>query len=171
MKSYNRLFEEATSDEAIESALMQASRGKRTRQAIKRVLDKKEKYIKRFKDWLIRGEYKPAVHKAVYINDGFSRKKRIIIQPYFYPELWVQRLIINVLKDMFLKGMYEFSCGSIPNRGVHYGKKYLEKFIKNNPKEIKYVLQFDIHHFYQSINIDILKEKFKKYIHDWKRSK
>ena len=64
-----------------------------------------------------------------------------------------------------MKGMYQFSCGSIPGRGIHYGKKYLEKFIRENKSEIKYVLKFDIHHFYESINVDLLKERFRKIIH------
>ncbi len=148
------------------SSLRNASRGKKNRPEIKRILDNTEKYIKKFKEWLINGEYIPARHNAVLINDGFIQKKRIVIQPYFYPEQWVQHVVITVLKPIFKKGMYEYSCGSIPNRGIHYGKKYIEKFIKNNPKEIKYVLKFDIYHFYQSINVDILKEKFRKTIHD-----
>ncbi len=168
MKSYNHLFEIAISDDVILSSLMSASKGKRERPNVQRILQNKEKYIKRFKEWLQRGNYKPLRHRATVINDGFILKKRIIIQPYFYPEQWLQHIIVATLKPVFLKGMYEYSCGSIPNRGVHYGKKYLEKFIKNNKSEIKYVLKFDIHHFYQSINIDLLKARFKKYIHDEK---
>lgn len=166
MKSYNHLFEIALSDEIINSSLINASKGKRKRFEVLRLLENKEKYIKKFKEWLIKGEYIPAEHKAVLINDGFIQKKRVVIQPFFYPEQWAQHVVINTLKHIFMKGMYEYSCGSIPGRGIHYGKKYIEKFIKNNPKEIKYVLKFDIYHFYQSINIDLLKEKFKKTIHD-----
>lgn len=166
MKSYNHLFEIALSDEVVESSLMNASKGKRDRPDVQRILKNKEKYIKKFREWLTSGELIPIKHKAVVINDGFILKKRTVIQPYFYPEQWLQHIIVTTLKPIFLKGMYEFSCGSIPNRGVHYGKKYLEKFIKNNKSEIKYVLKFDIHHFYQSINIDLLKTRLKKLIHD-----
>lgn len=145
---------------------MGASKGKRSRYEVQRILERQEKYLKKFKEWLIKGEYIPMEHKAVLINDGFIQKKRIVIQPFFYPEQWAQHVVVNTLKPIFMKGMYDFSCGSIPNRGIHYGKKHLEKFIKYNPKEIKYVLKFDIYHFYQSINVDLLKEKFKRYIHD-----
>lgn len=88
------------------------------------------------------------------------------MQPYFYPEQWTQHIVVKTLQPMFLKGMYDYTCGSIPGRGIHYGKKYLEKFIRNNKAEIKYVLKLDIHHFYQSINIDMLKAKLQKHIHD-----
>ena len=168
MKSYDRLFEIATSDDMIFSSLLSASKGKRNRPNVARILENPKKYIKIFKEWLLLGDYKPLKHKATAINDGFILKKRIIIQPYFYPEQWVQHIVVKTLQPMFLKGMYEYSCGSIPGRGIHYGKKYIEKFIRNNKSEIKYVLKLDIHHFYQSINIDLLKARFKKYIHDEK---
>ncbi len=168
MKSYNHLFEIATSDEVLISSLHGASKGKRNRPAVLKILENQDKYIKLFKEWLLKGDYKPLVHKATLINDGFLLKKRIIIQPYFYPEQWSQHVVVETLQKIFMKGMYVYSCGSIPGRGIHYGKKYLEKFIKNNPKEIKYVLKIDIHHFYQSINTDLLKERFKNLIHDEK---
>lgn len=168
MKSYNHLFEIATSDDIIESSLMSASKGKRHRPEVKRVLENKEKYIKKFKEWLFGGLYEPVKHNAIYINDGFLLKKRVVIQPYFYPEQWTQHIIVKTLQPIFMKGMYEFSCGSIPGRGIHHGKKHIEKFIKNNRAEIKYVLKFDIHHFYQSVNIDLLKARLNKVIHDEK---
>lgn len=166
MKSYNHLFEIAISDDIILSSLSGASKGKRDRQEVKRIFDNLEKYIKKYRDWLLKGEYTPIRHKAVNINDGFLLKKRVVMQPYFYPELWTQYIIVKTLLPMFLKGMYDYTCGSIPGRGIHYGKKYLEKFIRNNKAEIKYVLKLDIHHFYQSINIEMLKAKLKKHIHD-----
>lgn len=166
MKSYNHLFEIATSDDVILSSLVGASRGKKERPQVKRLFANQEKYIKKFKEWLLKGEYSPEIHTAEIINDGFIEKRRIIIKPYFYPEQWAQHIVVNTLKTIFMKGMYEYSCGSVPERGIHYGKKYIEKFIKNNKSEIKYILKLDIHHFYQSINIDKLKERFKTIIHD-----
>lgn len=168
MKSYKHLFETAISDEILSTSLIAASKGKRKRPVVQRILEKQEKFIKKFREWLVNGKYIPAKHKATVINDGFLLKKRVIIQPYFYPEQWAQHVVVETLKPLLMKGMYEYSCGSIPDRGIHYGKKYLEKFIKNNPAEIKYVLKLDIHHFYQSINIDLLKERFKNVIRDEK---
>jgi len=106
-------------------------------------------------------------HKAIKIYDGSSKKERLIIQPRYKYEQIIQHAIIQVLEPIFMRGMYEFSCGSIPGRGGHFGKRHIEKFIKrNNDSDIKYVLKMDIHHYYQSIDINILKEKFKKIIHD-----
>nr|DAS71255.1 MAG TPA: hypothetical protein [Caudoviricetes sp.] len=42
MKSYNHLFEIALSDEVVESSLMNASKGKRDRPDVQRILKNKE---------------------------------------------------------------------------------------------------------------------------------
>lgn len=171
MKSYNHLFEIAISDDIILSSLSGASKGKRNRPEVDKIFKNLDKYVKKYRDWLIKGEYTPIKHNAVEINDGFLLKKRIVIQPYFYPEQWTQHVVVKTLQPIFYKGMYEYSCGSIPGRGVHYGKKYIEKFIRKNKAEIKYVLKLDIKHFYQNININILKDKLRKTIHDEKMLK
>ncbi len=166
MKSFNHLFEVATSDEIIYSSLMDASKRKKDRPNVQKILLNKEKYIKKFREWLLKGDYQPIKHIATVINDGFLLKKRVVIQPYFYPEQWAQHVVVKTLQPMFMHGMYEFSCGSVPNRGIHHGKRHLEKFIRNNKSEIKYVLKLDIRHFYESVDIDLLKTRFKESIHD-----
>lgn len=61
---------------------------------------------------------------------------------------------------------YEFSCGSVPNRGAHYGKKYIERWIQRDKKNCKYVLKMDIRHFFESVDHDVLKAWLKKKIRD-----
>ena len=69
MKSYNHLFEIATSDEVLISSLHGASKGKRNRPAVLKILENQDKYIKLFKEWLLKGDYKPLVHKATLIKE------------------------------------------------------------------------------------------------------
>ena len=169
MKTYKHLIDIATSDEIMDGALMDGTEGKSDREEVQEVIEKKEKLKPLLREKFNNKELKPILHKAHEINDGFKQKKRIIIQPYFTPnkpEQWIQHIVVKTLKPIFMKGMYKFSCGSVPNRGVHYGKKYLEKFIKKNPKKTKYVLKLDIHHFYESVDIQILKERFAQIIKD-----
>ena len=75
-------------------------------------------------------------------------------------------MVVNVLKPIFMKGMYEHSYGSIPDRGAHLAKKYIKKWIKNGGKDVKYVLKMDIKKYFDSIPHDILKQKLAKLIHD-----
>ena len=116
-------------------------------------------------DWIV--NYKNAEHVPVYIYDGITRKERIIIVPTM-EELLVQHCIVNAMKPMFCKGMYEHSYASLPGRGAHKGKKVIEKWIRTDPRNCKYVLKMDIRHFFDSIPHDRLKAKLRKTVHDEK---
>lgn len=174
MKTYKNLFSKMFEDEIIDESFRIGVKRKRKRKDVQKIIKNyeqaKEDLIKIIK-MIASGELEPYVHKATEINDGFKLKKRIILQPYFSkqkPEQWIQHIVVQILKPIFSKGMYEFSCGSVPGRGVHYGKKYLEKYIKNHPKEIRYVLKADIHHFYENINTNLIKKRLKEIIKDEK---
>lgn len=169
MKSYNHLFEKAISDEIMDPALDDGIKGKKDRPEIQDILRNRIKYKQILRQKIIAGDLVPFIHQATLRIDRCNGKPRIIVPPRFdkeEPEQWIHHIVIKTLKPIIMKGMYQFSCGSIPGRGIHYGKKYLEKFIKENKSEIKYVLKFDIHHFYESINVNLLKERFRKIIHD-----
>ena len=171
MKTYKNLYSKALSDEIIDEAFRVAIKRKRLRPSVDYIIRHYEKCKKRIKKFIQSDKLQPFVHKALEINDGFKLKKRTIIQPYFSPrrpEQWLQHIVVQILKPIFMKGMYVFSCGSVPERGVHYGKKHLEKFIKTHPKEIRYVLKADIHHFYDNVNTNLIKERLKTIIKDEK---
>lgn len=171
MKTYKHLFEQTLSDDIIDEAFRVAIKRKRDRPEIARIIKNYDKAKEKLKNWLLNGERKPLLHKATEINDGFKLKKRTIIQPFFSarkPEQWIQHIVVLVLKPIFMKGMYVFCCGSVPDRGVHYGKKYLEKFIRENPKECRYVLKIDIRHFYESVKTQLIKDRLKTIIKDEK---
>jgi len=116
-------------------------------------------------DWIV--NYENAEHVPVYIYDGITRKERTIIVPTM-EELLVQHCIVNAMKPMFCKGMYEHSYASLPGRGAHKGKQVIEKWIRTDPKNCKYVLKMDIRHFFDTIPHDRLKAKLKKTVHDEK---
>lgn len=169
MKTYKNLIGPALSDENLYKSLHDAVDDKSNRPEVAKILKNIEKSKEKLINKIKNGGLKPRIHRAVKINDGYRNKIRITTQPYFeedYPEQWIHHIVINTLKPIFMHGMYEFSCGSIPDRGIHYGKRYLERFIKENKNDIKYVLKLDIFHFYESVNVEILKERFKKYIKD-----
>lgn len=110
--------------------------------------------------------WKPTKHGKVTINEGTNRKKRQIEKPRYNYEQVVHHIVVSACYDIFMKGMYEFSCGSVPNRGAHYGKKYIEKWIRTDEKNCKYILKMDIRHFFESVDHDVLKEWLAKKIRD-----
>lgn len=106
------------------------------------------------------------------IQEGINRKRREIYAPKLFPDQIIHWAIIQVIGPMLHKSFYEYSCGSLPGRGPSLVKKYLTKELSIDTKhhvpvrtKYKYCLKLDIHHYFQSINLDImsniLKTKFK----------
>lgn len=168
MKSYNHLFEKLISYENLSEAIEKSSLGKRERREVKKVLEYKDEYIKRLQYLLINKKLKIRKHEAVKINDGITAKIRLIIKPDYVYEQILHHAIVQVLTPIFMRSMYVFSCGSLPGRGGLYGKRYLAKYIREHPKKVKYVAKGDISKFFQTVNIERVKEKFRKIIHDEK---
>lgn len=171
VKSFNHLFEKVIEDANLETAILtpvkQKIRGK-ARKTAQYILEHFDETKKLLKEMLLNQEFRAKKHRATLIQDGSSKKARLILKPELRFEQMVHHAVVQVLQPVFMRGMYEFSCGSIPGRGPHYGKKFIEKFIHNRPADIKYVLKFDIKKFYPSIDTDILKQKLRRIIHDEK---
>lgn len=166
MKSYNHLFEKLIDFDNIYKAIMRAAKGKKDRPDVKKVIRHINKYIYRLQDILTGRKLQIRKHNAVLINDGIHAKKRLIIKPDFVWEQILHHAIVQVLAPIFMKSMYKWSCGSLPKRGGLYGKRYLQKYIREHQTKIKYVAKGDIKHFFPSIDIEVLKKKLRKKIHD-----
>lgn len=78
----------------------------------------------------------------------------------------VHHAIVNVLKPILTRGMYEHSYASIPGRGLHAGVNITRKWIYKNDRHTKYFLKLDIRKFFDSIDQDVLLAKLQKKIRD-----
>lgn len=169
MKTYKEpLFEKLTSFSNLVLAVENAAKHKLKRAKVRKALAHKEQIAYRLQHLLLTGKISLPKHYGVVINDGIERKSRVIVKPHFTYELILQWAVVQVLKPILMKGMYEWSCGSVAGRGGVYGKRYLVRYIKENPKSVKYVLKGDIYHFFESVDIEKLKNIFKKKIRDRK---
>lgn len=166
MKSYNHLYEKLVNENNIRLAIKNASKNKRKRKIVQECLKDEEKLVHDTIYILDNDLFKPRDHKVKIINDGPSHKQREIIQPDFQNEQIVHHAIINVLSPIFMKGMYEYSCGSLPGRGAHHGKKYIEKVIRKDKENTQYVAKMDVKKFFKNVKHNILKSMLRKLIHD-----
>jgi len=128
-----------------------ASKHKRHRASVQRVLDNKEMYARRIRHLLIFELFEPTLRPPFKIIDGVSRKERMIDSAPFYPDQIIHTLLVAAFKPYFMKGMYEFCSACVPGRGVHYGKKYVERWLKNDLKNTRYFLKLDIRKYYPSL--------------------
>lgn len=168
MKSYNDLFDKIIDEENLKKAFLNASKGKRKRNDVKKVLKSLDRHVKILRDILINEQYSPRKHKKSIINENNGRKSRVIEKPDYMYEQVVHHALIQILQPIFRKGMYEYVCGSVPNRGSHYGKRYIKKWLRDDRKNTKYVLKMDIEKFYPSIKHEVIKNALAKKIRDKK---
>ena len=166
MKRVGNIYEEITRLGNIESAIMHASKGKRKRKKVEKILDSPTFYALQIQKMLKEKTYVPSPYFKIKILDGVRKKERIIYKPQFYPDQVIHWALMLKLEPILQKSMYEFCCASIKKRGIHYGKRHIERILNNDRKNTKYCLKLDIRHFYPNIDKEILKQKFRKKIKD-----
>lgn len=151
------------SEENIYKAIRSSSKGKRQRADVQSYYLNPENHIEEIQNYI--ANFPIIKHTPIEIYDGISRKKRLITVPC-YKEQIIHHMVMNILMPIFKHGMYEHSYGSIPNRGAHKGRKFIEKWIKHDRKNVKYCLKMDIKKYFNSIPHNVLKEKLNKIISD-----
>jgi len=168
MKSYNNLYEPMLQDDYIKQCFKNASKKKKSRNDVKDVLENLDRETETLKTMLREEMFIPDFHEESMINDGNKYKIRRILKPNYKYEQVVHHCAIGQFKLIVMNGLYEFSCGSIPERGVHYVKKYMRKWLNSYDGKKMYVLKMDVHHFFESIDRRILKSKLRQVIRDVK---
>lgn len=108
--------------------------------------------------------YKVSLYKTSIIQD--KTKKRILYKLPYYPDRIIQWAIMNEIEPIFRKTFTDFTCASIPGRGIHKASKMLDKWLNVYPEETQYCLKIDIKKFYPSINREILRKLLRKKFKD-----
>ena len=166
MKRVGNIYEKIIQLGNIESAVMHAAKGKSKRKNVEKILDSPTYYAMQVQKMLKEHTYIPSPYVEMKILDGARKKERIIYKPQFYPDQVVHWALMLQLEPILMKGMYEFCCASVKNRGILYGKRHLDKILVDDRKYTKYCLKLDVKKFYPSIDKTILKQKFRKKIKD-----
>lgn len=140
-KSVNNLFEPMLEHSNVEKKFHIAAKGKTERSDVAVIL--KPENIQRHVETVIEQlsntapegydvpnpekAWRPAKHGKVRINEGTSKKQRLIEKPRYNYEQVVHHIVVSACYDIFMQGMYEFSCGSVPNRGCSLRKEVHRK--------------------------------------------
>ncbi len=147
-------------------AIMQSSLGKRKQKRVKEILDNMDFYAKEIRTMLMNKTYIPSPYTVKTIQDGSSGKIRTICKPKYYPDQIIHWALMLQLQPIIMKGMYEYSCGSVPGRGTSYGQKTLRKWLDKDYKNTKWCFKMDISKFYPSVDNEILKSAFRQKVKD-----
>lgn len=149
-------------------AIQSASKGKRKRRNVQRILSDPVPTALRTINQLKNGTWKPSIKETTILREGAHKKERKIQKPSFDNDQIVHHMLMSQFKPIVEPKMYEYSCGSIPKRGSLMVMKKMRQWIKEyQDKEQKfYVAELDIKKFYQNVDVEILKNQLKKLIKD-----
>jgi len=165
-KRVGHLYEKMCDKDQIRLAIKNGSKKKKKRRDVRQVLNNPEKYVEKVYSLLINGTYVPTIPKVRHIKDSSSGKDRDITTVPFYPDGIMHQLIVMAMEGIIMRGMYRWSCASIPGRGNACARKYVRRALDRNPRRTKYCAKMDIRHYYPSMNIGQLMEALRHKIKD-----
>ena len=175
MKQYKYLYRKMLDEEIIRKAYKNLRKHKTKRKEIIYIDAHLDEEVQKMRIMILNTKpegIKVANQELRYIP--LERKPKIIYEhgkerKIYMPEMheqWLHHIIILILAPIIMATSYEFSCGSFPGRGAHYGKRQIERWLRKDTKGMKYFLKIDIRHFYNNIRVDILFKELKTRIKD-----
>ena len=136
MKSYNNLWDKFLSDDNIILAERNAGKDKSKNNKrhcqLREFRNNPENYVDYIREYVI--NYNPDKIITKTIKDGHSSKEREITIPS-PEEVVLHNMLVNVLKPILMKGMYEHSYACIDGKGIHKAIKAIKKIIDKEDKE------------------------------------
>lgn len=103
-----------------------------------------------------------------YVFKVYEPKERLIMALPFYDRV-VQHMIVNIIEPIFEKRFVFHSYACRKGKGAHEASNALSKSLYNmqvkQGKKI-YAIKADIHHYFQSVDHEILKTEIRRYISD-----
>ena len=166
MKRVGYLYEKMLNLDLIKLAIRKAAQGKTARGYIAVVLNDIDSHAQKIKAMLESESVMLSPNRQITLYDRSCEKTRLITVPKFYPDQIIHWVVMLVLEPVIKKGMYRYSCGSIPNRGGMEAKRYVERVIRED--KARYVAKLDISKFFNNVKPAILMTLFRRKIKDEK---
>jgi len=166
MKRVGNLYEKVYDMDNLRLAHKNARRGKGWYNEVKMVDADTDYYLDKISRFLMFQTYHTSKYH-VFERKEHNKLRRIHKLPY-YPDRIVHWALIQVIEPYLIRTMTADTYSAIPERGVHYGMRRVQNDIENDFEGCKYCLKFDISKYYQSIDHEILKMKFRRMFKDQK---
>lgn len=165
MKRVGHLWEQICTFDNAYYAYTKARKTKRYKyDALQFEKDREQNLIK-IVDELSSMDYLIGKYKSFTI---YEPKKRLILALPFRDRV-VQHMVCNYIEPIYERRFYEHSYACRKNKGIHAASNTLHRWLYNlevlNGQNI-YAIKGDIHHYFQSINHQILKEENRYYFKD-----
>lgn len=158
---------EAMADYAnVQKAYNKAKKCKRYRKDVLLFTKDKEDNLETVRNDILGLSYEPSEYRYFKV---YEPKERQIMALPFYDRV-VQHAINNVLEPIFNQRFIFHSYACRKTKGMHAASDTLQEWLyewqKFHPDQPLYAIKADIHHYFQSINHDVLKAEIRKVIKD-----
>lgn len=164
MKRYGNLFEKICSMDNVYLAYQHAKVGKGWYKEVKIIEQRPFYYLAALQYQLKNHLYRTSEYE-IFFKQEHDKQRKIYKLPFF-PDRVAQWAIIQVIEPYLLKHFITDTYSAIPDKGIHFGLQRLTNAMWNDVPGCQYCLKIDIRHYYQSIDHDILKEKYRKFFKD-----
>jgi len=124
-----------------------------------------DKNLYRLSALLVSGKYRADTPCRFSVVDKYTGKTRQIDAPTLKDKI-VQHAIVLPMQDKMMGYMIKHTLASLPGRGVEYGRKLLKHFACTGGKNVKYVVKWDIKHFYDEVDVSQVMALLSKRIKD-----
>jgi len=159
MKRHGNLFKKVTSISNIKEAIKIAAKNKHSRPDVQNVIMNIDAYASEIRKMLINGEFHTSEYK---IHAIYEPKRRDIYVLPFYPDRIVHHCIMNILEPIFDSWFINDSYCCRAGKGSIAASDKCSKYVNN----FKFCVQYDIKHYFPSINHDILMNIIERKIKD-----
>lgn len=165
MKRKGNLYENMLKIENIEQAYREVTKNTRNERRVFEMKQYKTSYIAHVYEMLVNETYEVGKYNIFYVKEPKLRK---IVSQGIIDKIINHLVARYILYPALIPSLEEINVASRINKGTSAGLKYEQEFLRKCNVKYKdyYILKGDIHHFFQSIDHDVLKEKLKNKIKD-----
>lgn len=176
------LFNSICSMDNLYRAYQNAKSGKGWYKEVKQIEKRPFYYLAGLQYMLKNHLFKTSEYEIFILNEG--KKKRDVYKLPFFPDRIAQWAILQVIEPFLVANMTADTYSAIPGKGIqpivndlrgYYktkrvdGKKksvWVPSILLSDEENTRYYYKIDLHHYYQSINHEVLKQKFRKVFKD-----
>lgn len=176
------LFNSICSMDNLYRAYQNAKSGKGWYKEVKQIEKRPFYYLAGLQYMLKNHLFKTSDYEIFILNEG--KKKRDVYKLPFFPDRIAQWTILQVIEPFLVANMTADTYSAIPGKGIqpivndlrgYYktkrvdGKKksvWVPSILLSDEENTRYCYKIDLHHYYQSINHEVLKQKFRKVFKD-----
>lgn len=161
-KTFNNLFSGIYAFESLYNGYLKARRGRRYRMEVLNFAQRLEENIITLQNELMWHRYSVGRYKNFYVYE--PKKRQVAALPF--RDRVVQHALVSAIEPIYEERFLSCSYACRPGKGAHLGadvaQQMLRKVRRNHSKV--YVLKADIHHYFASIDHDVLKKILRKKI-------